>query len=389
MGSPAGCHVAGGWVRDRLLGLDTVDIDVAVETSVEQAGALADRLARRHSVRAHLLGRRPRAVWRVDTPSARVEVWPLGDLDLEGDARRRDFTCNAMLWSLPDGPLYDPTGGREDLEHDRLRAVSRDNLADDPVRLLRGIRFLAQLAELELDADTGTWIRDLAGRLRDAPRQRLGHEIARTMAGPGVASALATGAELGVWRPVAPPTAADPDRLATDAEAASRLSVADRHPVPAAVRAAGDAARLALVAAAWRPADDADLAPYGWPRADREAASTVAAELDEAVRAVDAPAADRREMIATFGSATPVLIAVAAAMQPRRPWRRWWDQWRRSGERLMGVRPLLTADEVARRIGLRPGPELGRVLAGLVRAQVRGEVRSVDGARRWLRSRMS
>ena len=39
--------------------------------------------------RAHLLGRAPRAVWRVDTPEAAVEVWPLGELDLEADARRR------------------------------------------------------------------------------------------------------------------------------------------------------------------------------------------------------------------------------------------------------------------------------------------------------------
>ena len=384
MGAPVGCHVAGGWVRDRLLGLDTVDVDLAIETSVEAAGVHARRLAAAHGGRAHLLGRVPRAVWRVDTPDATVEVWPLGELDLEGDARRRDFTCNAMLWTLPDGPLHDPTGGRDDLVHDRLRAVSRDNLADDPVRLLRGIRFLAELPDLELDARTSRWIRELATRLADAPPERLGREISRTLAGRGVQPALAVGAELGVWRHVAPTTTADADALAAHAGAAHRLSRPARHPLPAALCAAGDAARLALVAASWRPTREADLAAYGWPRRVRETAVTAARELDAALAAVAASPADRRELMARTGDATPCLLAVGAAVAPDRPWSRWWSQWRRGGARLADMRPILTADEVARRLGVDPGPELGHALEDLVRAQVRGDVRSAAGARRWL-----
>jgi len=387
MGAPDGCHVAGGWVRDRLLGLETVDVDLALETSVEVAGRHARRLAASHGVRAHLLGRAPRAVWRVDTPEAAVEVWPLGDLDLEGDARRRDFTCNAMLWTLPEGPLHDPTGGCADLERDRLRAVSRANLEDDPVRLVRAIRFLAELPDLELDERTGDWIRELAPRLADAPRERLGREIVRTMAGPGLGSALSTGAALGVWTRAAPPAAADPDSLAAHADAAVRLSHPGRHPLPGALRAAGDAARLALVARCWRPAGDAELAAYGWPRADREAAVTTVRELDAALQAVDSDAADRRELIARVGTATPCLLAVGAALAPDRPWRRWWLQWRRHGPELTNARPLLTADEIARSLRLEPGPRLGRALDDLVRAQVRGEVRSAAGARRWLARR--
>ena len=220
MGAPEGCHVAGGWVRDRLLGLDTVDIDLGIEASVEAAGIHARRLADAHGVRAHLLGRKPRAVWRVDTPQAKVEVWPLGDLGLDDDARRRDFTCNAMLWTLPDGPLHDPVGGRDDLVRNRLRAVSRSNLDDDPVRLVRAVRFLSELPALELDAESGRWIRELAGRLADAPRERLGREILRTMTGRGVGTALVTGSELGVWRPVAPASAEQPDRLAASSDVA-------------------------------------------------------------------------------------------------------------------------------------------------------------------------
>lgn len=387
MGTPVGCHVAGGWVRDRLLGLDTVDVDLAIAASVDAAGRHAQRLAAAHGGRAHLLGRAPRAVWRVDTPEAAVEVWPLGELDLEADARRRDFTCNAMLWTLPDGPLHDPTGGRDDLVHNRLRAVSRANLEDDPVRVVRGIRFLAELPDLELDPRTGEWLRELAPRLADAPRERLGRELLRTMGGPGVRSALTTGAAIGAWAHVAPSTAGDAGSLAAHADAAARLARPDRHPLPAALRTAGDAARLALVAASWQPATDADLSAYGWPRADREAAVTAARELEAALDAVGASPADRRELMARVGAATPCLLALGAAIAPDLRWHRWWSQWRRVGSQLATVRPVLTADEVARRLGLEPGPELGRALDDLVRAQVRGDVRSAAGARRWLTRR--
>ena len=111
----------------------------------------------------------------------------------------------------------------------------------------------------------------------------------------------------------------------------------------------------------------------------------MARELGTALAAVNACAADRREIIARVGVATPALLAVGAASAPHRPWDRWWLQWSRSGRELVSVRPLLAAEEVAHRLDIEPGPVLGRALDLLVRAQVRGEVRTPNGARRWLR----
>jgi poly(A) polymerase len=92
-------------------------------------------------------------------------------------------------------------------------------------------------------------------------------------------------------------------------------------------------------------------------------------------------------MMARVGAATPCLLALGAAIAPDLRWHRWWSQWRRVGSRLATERPVLTADEVARRLGLEPGPDLGRALDDLVRAQVRGDVRSAAAARRWLARR--
>ena len=132
MGRPAGV-VTGGFVRDTLLGRPTTDLDFALAGDVDSVAESARRLADAHATRPHLLGRKPRAVWRVATADLKIELWPLGTLTVEDDILRRDFTCNALAWRLPDGPLIDLVGGLEHLAAGRLAAVSRGNLQDDPL----------------------------------------------------------------------------------------------------------------------------------------------------------------------------------------------------------------------------------------------------------------
>ena len=65
---------------------------------------------------------------------------------LDDDLRRRDYTINAIALPLgPHGALVDPTGGVNDLQNRRLRAVCESNLTNDPLRLLRGVRLMAEL----------------------------------------------------------------------------------------------------------------------------------------------------------------------------------------------------------------------------------------------------
>jgi poly(A) polymerase len=384
LGAPR-CLVAGGYLRDLLLGRATTDLDLVLPGTADEARGPAQRLAARLDASAHLLGRGENRVWRIDTSELKVELWPLGKLDLERDIRRRDFSINALMWPLPAGPLDDRVGALADLEDGVLRAVARRNLVEDPVRLVRAARFLAQLPGLEIEARTAEWVRSLAPRLRRAPRERLGRELLRLVTAVGAERGFRALLELGLLAPTAPePRRCDPEWLDRNLEAAARLKPR-AHPLPAALRAAGDAAPLAFLARAWGAAAD-ELAAYAWPRPLRRRAGGAARMLDEALTVVDAPAAERRAFIHRAGASFPSVLAVAAALESGRSWARWWRLWRDHGRELVDPDPLLPGEEVGALLGIPPGPDLGRAVDALTEAQVRGDVRTKEGAERWLKS---
>ncbi|MCW8986000.1 MAG: hypothetical protein OQK55_11700, partial [Thermoanaerobaculales bacterium] len=181
LGTPE-CHITGGYVRNCLLGCDSIDLDLVLPGDINTVAGPARRLAARLDTRAHVLGRDANRVWRIECPEIKIELWPLGDLSLDDDIGRRDFSCNAIFWRLPDGPLDDQIGGCEDLENGVIRAISRKNLEDDPVRLVRAPRFLAQLESFRLDPQTASWIAGLAPAVADAPRERIGQELLKLLA---------------------------------------------------------------------------------------------------------------------------------------------------------------------------------------------------------------
>jgi len=403
LGRPSGCAVTGGYVRDRLLGRASNDLDLTIESTADEAGGPAKRMARAFGVRAHLLGTPPHRIWRIESHTLKIELWPLGDLSHEEDIRRRDFSCNALSWELPDGPLVDLVGGLEDLERRRLRAVAKGNLKDDPVRLLRGPRFLAQLPDFELDDQTRSWIRELAPSLAGAPRERVGQELLTLLRGPAASRGLAECLSLGLLGPVSPAAGKiDEGWLTANLDVADFLSVDHHagvppargrsggggrtcHPLRSAVKTAGDAARLAFLFRSWGIPTGGHLARYAWPQVDREDALRAARLLNEAHLAVDSPPADRRELAWRAGRAFPALIALSAAFDTDHPgWQRWWRQWLRNRSNLENPQPMLTGIEIATVTGIEPGPELGHIARKLLRAQIRGEVRSRSGALAWL-----
>jgi tRNA nucleotidyltransferase (CCA-adding enzyme) len=385
LGTPE-CHLTGGYVRDRLLGRDSVDLDLVLPGTLETVTGPARRLAARLDTRAHVLGRGAKRVWRIEAPEIQIELWPLGDLGLDDDIGRRDFSCNALVWRLPNGPLDDRVCGLEDLKSGNIRALSKENLVDDPVRLVRAPRFLAQLEGFQIDPQTTRWISSLAPNLAGAPRERIAQELVKLLGATGAGAGLRSLVDLGLLEPAAPAEArCDRPWIERNLAAASRLAGSTPHPVMPAVQTAGISGNLALLLRSWGSPDADSVAAYAWPRIQRRHAARAAALIEHTLKTVIAPAADRRLFIHSAGAAFPAALALAAAVEPDRPWARWWRLWRERGDDLVNPKSLLAGEEIAAILGLDPGPKLGHAIEALTEAQIRGEIRSVVGARKWLR----
>lgn len=113
------------------------------------------------------------------------------------DARRRDFTLNALYCAM-DGTLYDPLGGVEDARAGLVRFIgdASQRIAEDGLRVYRFFRLTAGHGQQRLDPDGLTACAAAVGRLDHLSRERIGHEVMRMLALPQVALTLAVMSEI-------------------------------------------------------------------------------------------------------------------------------------------------------------------------------------------------
>lgn len=195
LGSAA--YVIGGFVRDRILDRDTKDIDiVCVGSGIALAEAFAKRLTpvpkvivykrfgtamlQTNGLELEFVGARKES-YRADSRKPTVE-----DGTIEDDQNRRDFTINALAMSLNKadfGTVIDPFGGLEHLKQGLLKTPLEPNItfSDDPLRMMRGIRFATQLG-FQLDKGTLKAIKDQRERIKIISQERITTELQKIMA---------------------------------------------------------------------------------------------------------------------------------------------------------------------------------------------------------------
>ncbi|MEZ8099732.1 polynucleotide adenylyltransferase PcnB [Vibrio bivalvicida] len=185
-------YLVGGGVRDLLLGQAPKDFDIATNATPEQIRQLFKncRLIGRRFRLAHIMFGRD--IIEVATfrghhqePSKNVsqqskEGMLLRDNvygTIDEDAERRDFTINAMYYSIGDYSIHDYAGGNEDLEDKLIRLLGdpETRYREDPVRMLRAIRFAVKL-DFDIEEDTAEPIEALSTLLQDIPPARLYEE---------------------------------------------------------------------------------------------------------------------------------------------------------------------------------------------------------------------
>jgi tRNA nucleotidyltransferase (CCA-adding enzyme) len=270
-------YLVGGAVRDELLGLESKDADFVVpgvdydglRAALEPHGRVEDLEVAGRRVGARLYPRDrelralapagiefapPRAERSTGPGRHDFEIVADPSLSIEDDMARRDFTVNAMARRLKTGELVDPFKGAKDLKRGVLRTVRPRSFAEDPLRLVRGLRLVSQLG-LEPDGDTLEQMREEAASIGIVSGERIGGglradgmgELSKLLLGRRPAKALRLARDTGVLVALLPEF--DP--------AIGFVQDSDRQDLPldehifAVVQAAADAdARLAVRLAA-------------------------------------------------------------------------------------------------------------------------------------------
>lgn len=172
--------LVGGAVRDGLLGVEGLDLDIAV---LGDAGRVASDSAAALGWKAHPLDS-DRGIFRLTS----ADDEPYVDLSqirgsIEDDLSQRDFTVDAMAVPLTgDAAPIDPYGGGLDLERRLVRALSPGVFGDDPGRLLRAVRLAAQLG-FGIEHSTRGWIKDNSRLISSVAPERTREELLRLLGG--------------------------------------------------------------------------------------------------------------------------------------------------------------------------------------------------------------
>ncbi len=193
---PTACLV-GGAVRDALLNRqgEYLDLDFVLPA---EAVETARRIANHYHAGFVVLDEQ-RQIARVVFERGTVDFAQQEGDSLEADLRRRDFTVNAIAYNPRSCKLIDPLQGLIDLEQGVLRMVSKTNLEDDPLRLLRAYRQAAQL-NFTIDLATRATIQTLAALLGKVAAERVQTELGYLLASPQGSRWLAAAWEDGLLR---------------------------------------------------------------------------------------------------------------------------------------------------------------------------------------------
>jgi tRNA nucleotidyltransferase/poly(A) polymerase len=174
-------RAVGGAVRDAFLGRRGADLDlVAPPKSAER---LATELATRAGSRVVPIGIRPKRILKVPFRSHEIDVWEDAG-DPEADLLRRDFTVNALSFSLPDGAFSSAPGALADLRARRLAPPRPGVFLEDPLRVLRAARFLAELPGFRVATRAVPEMKKAGRFLRMVPAERRLVELDKLLGAP-------------------------------------------------------------------------------------------------------------------------------------------------------------------------------------------------------------
>ena len=171
-------YLVGGAVRDRLLGREVADLDLLVAGDPKPAARAVAKATGGFAFRiSDAFG-----AWRIAGSGWNVDIVELAE-PLDADLAKRDFTLNAMAEPLAGGDVVDPWGGQAALAERRVVMVAPENLAADPLRVLRAARLSVEL-DFALDPATAEAAARHAPGLVSVAPERTFAELKRLLTAP-------------------------------------------------------------------------------------------------------------------------------------------------------------------------------------------------------------
>jgi tRNA nucleotidyltransferase (CCA-adding enzyme) len=414
---PSACLV-GGSVRDALLERtsDYLDLDfVLPEGAVETARSIA-----RHYRAGFVLLDAERQIARVVFAQGTADfAQQVGD-SLNADLSRRDFRANAIAYNPHTTELIDPLNGCQDLQMGVLSMIAAENLAEDPLRLLRAYRQAAQLG-FSLDPDTRLVIRQLADRLGDIAAERVQSELNYLLSTAKGTVWLKSAWEDGLlqyWLPHI--TLAGLDRLSqidrwmsdlkqdwpdlarllcqnirsAHKTSSSKTSnpTAGRNPTleaPASgsTRTWITTAKLACLMPPDITAAEAQLWQLKYSRAEVQSVTTVQRYLPAIINGETATPAQKYHFFQAVSNIFPALVISAlAAAVPLASLRSLIHGYLDPEDQMAHPTPLLSGQDLMQGLGISPSPKVGQLLAALQLARAEAEITTPEEALAFARS---
>ncbi len=384
-------YLVGGCVRDLWLGLEPKDFDLVSSATPEEVEGLFSRtegVGKAFGIMIVVTNEGPVEVARFRADAEYKDGrHPTGVVfsSPEEDAKRRDFTINALFCDPIKGEVIDYVGGIDDLESRRIRCVGDPELRfeEDSLRMLRAARFHSQLARrgFTLDGSLSSAIRSHAARLKLVSQERTTQELGKVFLSPQPSVGLFDLVLLELWEPVfgvAPPTASVHSRFDALGESFQRLSGRDP-----------SLALFVAAAARWLAGWNAEES-FVLTREEKAALREVPSLCKTLLQYNTLDKAARKSMlVATFifeamailrvSGGDPELDLLDLAEEEYRAWEE---------KGLLNPAPLLSGADLIK-AGFPPGPALGAVLEKLRRAQLNEEITTREAALDWVRTHKS
>ncbi len=317
---------------------------------------------------------------------------------LEADLRQRDFTINAIAYHPSSQTLIDPLGGKDDIAAQTLRMVSYENLAADPLRLMRAYRQAAQL-EFTLDGHTQQAIRRLAPRLQQVSVERIRSELDALLSVPAGTVQLKAILQQKLLQFCLPHfTAESIQQVESIDRAIAQLKIslpryADSleewlKPSPVGFhRSWVKAAKLSRLVATDTVIAKTELSNLSYSRTETQVVLTLL-KAQPALSRMQAKELSQSAQFFLFKLAANSFPAISllalsqgielSVVQPMTA--RFLDL----SDPIAHPSTLVTGSEIMQQLGIKPGPQLGQIIKAVEQAQASGDISTKTQAIEWL-----